>query len=247
MTDLTGEANGGTAEARIRTPIEAPIPRCGDHLGRRTLAYRELDHAVDFKTLLLSRICTVSASTPCAAGARRRSSCWTWIRSESPTYSEQEGSVLQWSAAPTITRCSYSTSLALERYALRPGNVHSADGWRGVLEPVVSRYRGKVKRRYSAATRPSPTRRSTQQQTIALAGAGIVECRLNPRSPTLLIRGCTYCHTAPIGSSSGKCPLNGEAAVSVLKTQCVFYSLDYGLGAYVGSEYGQSNKRPPPG
>ena len=23
------------------------------------------------------------------------------------------------------------------------GNVHSADGWRGVLEPVVSRYRGK--------------------------------------------------------------------------------------------------------
>jgi hypothetical protein len=29
----------------------------------------------------------------------------------------------------------------LERCALRPGNVHSADGWREVLEPVVSRYR----------------------------------------------------------------------------------------------------------
>ena len=29
----------------------------------------------------------------------------------------------------------------LERGALRPGNVHSADGWRGVLEPVVERYR----------------------------------------------------------------------------------------------------------
>ena len=27
----------------------------------------------------------------------------------------------------------------LERYALQPGNVHSADGWRGVPEPVVSR------------------------------------------------------------------------------------------------------------
>jgi hypothetical protein len=26
----------------------------------------------------------------------------------------------------------------LERCALRPGNVHSADGWRGVLEPVVT-------------------------------------------------------------------------------------------------------------
>ena len=30
----------------------------------------------------------------------------------------------------------------------RPGNVHSADDWRSVLEPVVTRYRGKVKRRY---------------------------------------------------------------------------------------------------
>ena len=28
----------------------------------------------------------------------------------------------------------------LERCALRPGNVHSADGWRGVLEPVIARY-----------------------------------------------------------------------------------------------------------
>ena len=36
----------------------------------------------------------------------------------------------------------------LERSALRPGNVHSADGWREVLEPVVSRYRGRVKRLY---------------------------------------------------------------------------------------------------
>jgi DDE family transposase len=29
----------------------------------------------------------------------------------------------------------------LERCALRPGNVHSAEGWRGVLEPVIARYR----------------------------------------------------------------------------------------------------------
>ena len=36
----------------------------------------------------------------------------------------------------------------LERCALRPGNVHSADGWRDVLEPVMARYRGKMKRRY---------------------------------------------------------------------------------------------------
>ena len=31
---------------------------------------------------------------------------------------------------------------------LRPGNVHSADGWRSVLEPIVIRYRDKVKRRF---------------------------------------------------------------------------------------------------
>jgi hypothetical protein len=36
----------------------------------------------------------------------------------------------------------------LERCALRPGNVHSADGWRHVLEPVVARYRHQMKRRY---------------------------------------------------------------------------------------------------
>jgi hypothetical protein len=36
----------------------------------------------------------------------------------------------------------------LERCALRPGNVHSADGWREVLEPVVIRYRRAMKRHY---------------------------------------------------------------------------------------------------
>jgi Transposase DDE domain group 1 len=32
----------------------------------------------------------------------------------------------------------------VERCALRPGSVHSAGGWRAVLEPVVARYRGTV-------------------------------------------------------------------------------------------------------
>ena len=36
----------------------------------------------------------------------------------------------------------------LERCALRPGNMHSADGWRAVLEPVVDRYRDRNLRRY---------------------------------------------------------------------------------------------------
>jgi hypothetical protein len=36
----------------------------------------------------------------------------------------------------------------LERCALRPGNVHSADGWRELLEPVIARYRHTMQRRY---------------------------------------------------------------------------------------------------
>src|SRR4051812_18197374 len=36
----------------------------------------------------------------------------------------------------------------VERCALRPGNVHSADGWRAVLEPVIARYRGIAKYLY---------------------------------------------------------------------------------------------------
>ena len=39
----------------------------------------------------------------------------------------------------------------LERCALRPGNVHSADGWKAVLEPVVARYRDAVSRIYFRA------------------------------------------------------------------------------------------------
>ena len=34
----------------------------------------------------------------------------------------------------------------LERCSLRPGNVQSADGWEGVLKPVVARYEAKVSR-----------------------------------------------------------------------------------------------------
>ena len=36
----------------------------------------------------------------------------------------------------------------LERCSLRPGNVHSADGWRDILEPVVNRYKERKVRLY---------------------------------------------------------------------------------------------------
>ena len=63
--------------------------------------------------------------------------------SESQTHGQQEGSA--WNGH---FGCSCYHPLFvfnqfgdLERCALRPGNVHSAEGWRAVLEPVITRYR----------------------------------------------------------------------------------------------------------
>jgi hypothetical protein len=39
----------------------------------------------------------------------------------------------------------------LERCALRPGNVHSADDWKNALKRVIVRYQGKVLRIYFRA------------------------------------------------------------------------------------------------
>jgi hypothetical protein len=66
--------------------------------------------------------------------------------SVSPTHGEQEMSV--WNGHYACT-CYHPLFLFnqfgdLERCSLRPGNVHSADGWEGVLKPVEAHYRGKV-------------------------------------------------------------------------------------------------------
>ena len=70
--------------------------------------------------------------------------------SESPTYGEQEGSAYNGHFGCTCYHPLFVFNQLgdLERCALRSGNVHSADGWRAVLEPVIVRYRGAVKRRY---------------------------------------------------------------------------------------------------
>ena len=69
--------------------------------------------------------------------------------SESPTYGEQEGSAYNGHFGCTCYPLFVFNQLGdLERCALRSGNVHSAEGWRAVLEPVITRYRGMVKRRY---------------------------------------------------------------------------------------------------
>jgi hypothetical protein len=70
--------------------------------------------------------------------------------SESPTYGEQEGGAYNGHFGCTCYHPLFVFNQLgdVERCALRSGNVHSADGWRAVLEPVVIRYRGVVKRLY---------------------------------------------------------------------------------------------------
>jgi hypothetical protein len=70
--------------------------------------------------------------------------------SVSPTHGEQENGV--WNGHYECT-CYHPLFVFnqfgdLERCALRPGNVHSADGWEAVLKPVVARYKSSVSRIY---------------------------------------------------------------------------------------------------
>ena len=70
--------------------------------------------------------------------------------SVSPTHGEQEGTAYNGHFGCT---CYHPLFLfnqfgGLKRYSLRPGNVHSAGHWEGVLKPVVVRYKGRKVRLY---------------------------------------------------------------------------------------------------
>ena len=70
--------------------------------------------------------------------------------SVNPTYGDQDGTAYNGHFGCT---CYHPLFLFnqfgdLERCRLRPGNVHSADGWRDVLEPVVKRYKERKVRLY---------------------------------------------------------------------------------------------------
>ncbi len=83
--------------------------------------------------------------------------------SVSPTHGEQEMSV--WNGHYDCT-CYHPLFVFnqygdLERCALRPGNVHSADGWEAVLKPVVARYQGRSHAFIFAPTPASQTPKFT--------------------------------------------------------------------------------------
>ena len=63
-----------------------------------------------------------------------------------PTHGEQEHSV--WNGHYECT-CYHPLFVFnqfgdLERCSLRPGNIHSADGWESMIRPVIVRYQGKA-------------------------------------------------------------------------------------------------------
>ena len=70
--------------------------------------------------------------------------------SESPTHGQQEGSAYNGHFECTCYHPLFCFNQFgdLERVMLREGNVHSADNWRAVLEPVVKRYRELLLDRY---------------------------------------------------------------------------------------------------
>ena len=111
-----------------------------------------------FETKWLSRprtsprspISPATGLTRCTSDDRRGLSCSTWISSENPTYGEREGSAYNGHFGCTCYHPLFVFNQFgdVERCALRPGNVHSAADWRAVLEPVIARYRGSVRRLY---------------------------------------------------------------------------------------------------
>ncbi len=73
--------------------------------------------------------------------------------SVSPTHGDQEGSSYNGHFGCTCYHPLFVFNQFgdLERSTLRPGHVHSAEGWRELLVPVVARYKDRTSRRYFRA------------------------------------------------------------------------------------------------
>ena len=93
----------------------------------------------------------------------------------------------------------------LERCALRNGNVHSADGWQDVLDPVIARY---AKRRHHALL--PRRRRLCDPGDLRAAG----RCGLFLRHPDEEERSSGRSHRPPVDTACGASLENqGEAVL----------------------------------
>ena len=81
--------------------------------------------------------------------------------SESPVHGAQEGSAYNGHFGSTCFHPLFCFNQFgdCEGVLLRSGNVHSADRWKEVLEPIVKRYENKKNKNTFVAMRPSPNQR----------------------------------------------------------------------------------------
>ena len=136
--------------------------------------------------------------------------------SVSPTHGEQEMSV--WNGHYECT-CYHPLFVFnqfgdLERCALRPGNVHSADGWEDVLKPVVARYQGKVSRIYFRADAGFANQSGQLTNTLArdMDTSGSGENSARARSLALLVKRIGDRHCDGLGQRFADRPVIGGTA-----------------------------------
>jgi len=151
---LAGNENANDAP-RLR--IDPAMRRVvGGRARRRPAA--SISQMSRFETEMLSNDENLQALTDLCgrwvAEANRRSKTRELIldmdSSQSPTHGQQEGSAYNGHFECTCYHPLFCFNQYgdLERAMLREGNVHSADNWRAVLEPVVKRYRELLLERY---------------------------------------------------------------------------------------------------
>src|SRR5262249_44194179 len=147
---------------RGRERRRAAVPRPGDALGGGRPGDRRLCRLGQPNSPFRDEVAE-PAGEPCrtrrsarpvdrqgAPAATAEEDCARHGFERNPPYGEQDGSAYNGHFGCTCYHPLFVFNQLgdVERCALRPGNVHSAADWRAVLEPVVARYRGIVKRLY---------------------------------------------------------------------------------------------------
>ena len=129
--------------------------------------------------------------------------------SESPTYGEQEASTYNGHFGCTCYHplLVFNQFGDVERCALRPGNVHSAAGWRAVLEPVIVRYRGSVKHLYFRGDAAFAIRKS-----MSSSKASALAMRSGCRPIRYCSKGLVICSSARSGDHRSKCAVTTAAS-----------------------------------
>ena len=142
--------------------------------------------------------------------------------SESPTHGDQEGSA--WNGHFGCT-CYHPLFLFnqfgdLERCRLRPGNVHSAEDWRLVLEPVIARYRERGVDLYFRADAAF-----AKPEIYERLEAADIHYAIRLPANQVLQRRISYLLTRPVGRPPKKPVMSTAGGNMTPRTRMRFYAL----------------------